>query len=184
VLRNGQPSHRVAFRVLAVFLICVNVGQYVLLGFQYYRQFVNLDDSADSRRAVFLLVGASCVIGLLFSVYSVMLYRNYNILSQNARSEVARAQRTLPSAFVASPLLGGGGGGVGGGGYGDNVQTSPTTTILVNPMRRLAIAACLTAFCFFARASVLVYLFSNDHQEGVADASYILYVIYFFMAEV
>ncbi len=187
VLRSGQPSHRVAFRVLAVFLICVNVGQYVLLGFQYWRQFANLDDSADSRRAVFLLVGASCVIGLLFSIYSVMLYRNYNILIQNARSEVARAQRTLPSAFVASPLLGGGNGGYGGGyggSAGDNVQTSPTTTILVNPMRRLAIAACLTAFCFFARAGVLVYLYSNDHQEGVADASYILYVIYFFMAEV
>jgi multisubunit Na+/H+ antiporter MnhC subunit len=170
VLRAGQSKHRFTFRVLAVFLILINVGQYSLAGVQYSLDYRNMDDTVVALPIVLVLVFGACVIGILFSVYSVMLYQNYNVLIQNARAEVARSQRAVPPTV-----------------YGNtDVQSADVqTTVLVNPMRRLAYAACLTSLCFLARAGFLLYrYYSNSHQEGLSSAGYIEYVAYFFSAEV
>ncbi len=127
-----------------------------------------LDDSLSLSGVVICLCISSCIIGLCFSVYSVMLYRKYNTLVQNAREQRARQR---------------GPGNYGAGGAPES-PTAETGSLVpnVNPMKRLAFAACCTTACFFVRAIVLAVLYAKG-AKGVDSTNIPLYVFYFVMSE-
>jgi hypothetical protein len=130
-----------------------------------------LDDSLSLSGVVICLCISSCIIGLCFSVYSVMLYRKYNTLVQNAREQ--RARQRGPGSY-----------GVGGGGAPESPTAEPGGSLVpsVNPMKRLAFAACCTTACFFVRAIVLAVLYARG-AKGVDSTNIPLYVFYFVMSE-